>query len=185
MKKTIAKHIERRHVVKIFLVDDLGDGITNFTCVILEQNDEFILVADTYDFKFTGLTMYRKKDITEILYSDNQKYMEKIILKEGRIDEVILRRQHYNFELGSLKELLDFILENDLAFTAECKYESRDDFYLGTLDSVKNKKFRMNYINADGRYDYKPVTIRFEDVTTLTIDNEYANWVRKYAFKQG
>jgi hypothetical protein len=184
MKKTIARHIEKKHVVKIFLVDDLGDGITNFTGLILEQNDEFILVADTNDFMINGLTIYRKKDITEILYSDNQKYMEKIMLKEGRIDEAISRRLQYDFELGSLKELLDFVFRNDLAFTAECKYGSRDDFYLGTLESVKNKKFKMNYINADGRYDFKTVTVEFEDVTMLTFDNEYANLIRKYAFKQ-
>jgi len=43
----------------------------------------------------------------------------------------------------------------------------------------------MNYINADGRYDFKTVTVEFEEVTMLTFDNEYANLIRKYAFKQG
>lgn len=185
MKKTIAKHIEKRHFVKTYLKDDEGDSITNYTGFILEQNDELVLLADTYDFKPNGLVVCRKKDINEILYSDQQKFMEKVMLKEGRIDEVIARRQLYKFELGTLKELLDYILENDLAFTAECKYGSRDDFYLGTLESVKNKKFVMNYINADGRYDFKTIPVRFEDVTMLTFDNEYANFIRKYAFRQG
>ena len=184
MKKTIAKHIEKRHFVKTYLKDDEGNSITNYTGFILEQNDEFILLADTHDFKPNGLVVCRKKDINEILYSDQQKFMEKVMLKEGRIDEVIARRQLFEFELGTLKELLNYILENDLAFIVECNYSSNDNFYLGTLDSVKNKKFRMNYINADGRYDYKTIPVRFEDVTMMTIDSEYANFIRKYAFKQ-
>lgn len=181
MKKRIQKHIDKEEYVKIYICDHDGAAITHFDGYVLEQDKQFVLMLTNYDFSYDGITVIRKADITEIKRTENEKFFQKVMEKEGLKKELFERKEFLNFHLASYEEIFQTIQEMNIPVIIEAKYGADDRFQIGPVASYNKKQVKINYFNARGEYDLKPVSCKYKEITHLKIDSPYANLFYKYS----
>ena len=101
MKKRIQKHIDKQEYMKVYICDHDGADITNFNGFILAQNAKHIAICNTYDFFYDGISIVRKADIDEIRRTENEKFFQKILEKEGLKSDFLNRGTLLNFQLDT------------------------------------------------------------------------------------
>ncbi len=175
MKKRIKKHIDNKNYVKVYLADDDGFNLTNFEGIIFDQNDKFIFMSDFKDFNFDGFVVAKKSDITEIKRTEKETFIDTIFQKEGIKDAIIEKASLLNFKLGNFHEMFENLKKLGQAIIIERLYKGETVFQIGPVSKVEPKKVFIDYINAKGEYDLKPVTSKFKDITFIQFDNPYAN----------
>lgn len=181
MKKEIQKHIDKRHYVKIYLEEDDGSAMENFHGFIFEQTEKFVLMCQTNDLNFDDFVVLRKRDIAKIRRVKFEKFIDKVLQKEGLKEEMFDKHQNLDFELGSWKEMLEKLQQTDKPVIIEMNYGKYELFQLGAINSVKDKSVVLDYIAANGKYNHKPVTVKFKKITFLRFDGNYVNLFYKYA----
>lgn len=181
MNKKITKHIKNQDYVKVYIADD--ELITNFNGFIFEQNEKFILIGCAPDFNYDGLAVIRKSDISEIKHSDNEKFFKKI-MDEEKISQLIAeRRKSILFSLDSFSKMFMQLKEQNLPIIIECNYGNKDRFIIGPVKDVEEKKVKIRYFNSVGEFDFKPVVIKYKEITSIKIDDPYATTFFKYTFE--
>lgn len=181
MKKRLKKHIEEQNFVKIYLADEDGFELTHFEGIIFDQNEDFILMCDLEDFSYDGFVVFRKSDISEIKRTDNEIFFDSIIKNEGIKEELIQKASSLDFSLGSMTEMFSKLFDDKQAIIIERLYETKTKFQIGPISKVVKKKVFIDYFNAKGEYDLKPVTSKFKDITYFRIDSPYSNLFFKYS----
>ena len=136
MKSRIKKHIEHQDYVKVYIVDNEDLKITHFEGIIFEQSDKFVLMCDTTDFYYDGLIVLRKRDISEIKHSDNERFFKHILDSEKISDVLIQKRAAIEFKLSSFKEMFTWIKDQKRPIIVECKYDKDDRFQIGQIFCV-------------------------------------------------
>ena len=175
MKKRIQKHIDQKDFVKVYIVDEDDYGISHFEGYIFDQNDKLILMCDHNDFFYDGIIVLRKKDISEIKHSDNEKFLDKINIAEKTKELDYKKFENLKFKLDSWEAMFSNLKHLDKPLIAECKYDDDDRFIIGPVDSIDKKKVKIKYFNSTGEFDLKPSSVRFKDITFLRVDSPYAN----------
>lgn len=181
MKKRIKKHIDNKNLVKVNLADDEGYSMINFNGIIFDQNDQYLLMSDFYDFNYDGFVVVRKSDISEIKRTDNESFFDSIIEKEGIKEIIIQKAFDLNFKLDEFPEMFSKLKELGVPVIIERLYESESKFQIGPITKVEKKKVFIDYFNAKGEYDMKPVTSKYKDITYFKLDSPYANMFFKYS----
>ncbi len=180
MKKSIAKHIENKDFVKVYIVDKEDLIITHFEGIIFEQSNKFIFMNDTNDFNFDGFIVLRKTDISEIKCTDNERFFKEIIDNEKITDLIFQRRRNLEFKLDNFQGMCNCLKNLNLPIIVECKYGNDKRFLIGPINDVEDKKVRIKYFNSRGEFDIKPVSAKYKEITFLRIDSPYANMFYKY-----
>lgn len=180
MKKRIKKYIDSKSYVKVYLADYEGFELTSFGGIIVEQNEKFILMSDLNDFNFDGVVIVRKSDISNVKRSINESFFDTIIEKEGIKQAIIQRTANLNFKLGDFTEMFISLKELGIAIIIEQLYANVSKFQVGPVSKVDKKKVFLDYFNANGEFDFKPVTSKFKDITFVRIDSPYANLFFKH-----
>lgn len=183
MKKRIQKHIDKSEYVKVYICDKDGTSIANFNGYILEQNKNHILMSTNYDFFYDGISVIRKADISEIKRTENEKFFQKIMEKENLKKEMFDRKEILDFHLDTYPNMFQTIREMQLPVIIEAVYGSDDRFQIGPLADSNNKQVKINYFNARGEYDLKPVSCKYKEITHFTIDSPYARLYYQYSKK--
>ena len=181
MKKRIQKCIDGGDYVKVHVTEPKGDYIKHVDGIILEQSPDLILMSDSFDFHYDGLTLIRKADISEIQLSDNERFMKKILKAEGYMTLVKGRHKQLGLKVGSLEQVLKHLHRTKLPVIVECKYGKHDLFQIGPIVEVTSKRVSIDHFKANGEFDAKPVITKMKDITTVQIDSPYANTFYKYA----
>lgn len=181
MKKRIQKHIDKEEYVKIYICDKDGISITNFNGYIHEQDKNFLLMSTDYDFFYNGTVVIRKEDISEIKRTENEQFIQKIMEKEGLKNVIFERNKSLNFHLDSYENMFQTIREMQIPVIIEALYGNDDRFQIGPVASCNNKHVKINYFNARGEYDLKPVSCKYKEITHFTIDSKYALLYYKYS----
>ena len=183
LKKKLENHIANKDYVKIYITDEDELGITHFEGLVFEQNDEFILMSDSTDFFYDGLVILRKKDVSEIRHSDNERFIQHIMENEGWIKSTFEYKSKIRIQLRTLPEVLTQLKELGIAIIIECKYGDNDIFQIGPVNEVTKEFVKLDYFNAKGEYDLKPTFAKLEEITHIKVDSPYANIFQKYASK--
>ncbi len=183
MKKRIEKSIKGGDYVKVHLTEPKGDYIKHVDGVILAQSSDLMLMSDSFDFHYDGLTIIRKRDISEIQLADNERFMKMILRAEGYMTEVKKRYKQLGVNIDSLEHALTQLQRMKLPVIVECKYGKLDLFQIGPVVKVTPKRVSIRHFNARGEYEAKPVITKLKDITTVQIDSPYANTFFKYVKK--
>jgi hypothetical protein len=183
MRKQIEKCIKGGDYVKVHLTEPKGDYIKHVDGVILEQSTDLILMSDSFDFHYDGLTIIRKRDIRDIQLSDNERFMTMILKAEGYMTHVKKRKKQLGLNIDSLEQALAQLQRSRLPVIIECQYGKLDLFHIGPIVDVTPKRVSIHHFNAKGEYDAKPTITKLKDITTVQIDSPYANTFFKYVRK--
>lgn len=181
MKKRINKHIEKKDLVKVYLADNNGFDLINFTGIIFAQNEEFIVMSSLYDFNEDGYVVISKSDISEIKKGENEQFYDKILISEGINQKIEARFIELDFKLGTYAEMFESLKKVGFPIIIENLYGSKNIFLIGPIFNVKKKKVFIDYFNARGEYDLKPVSIKYKDITIFRFDDLYTNLFFKYS----
>ena len=180
MKKRIQKCIDGQDYVKVHITEKKGDYIEHVDGVILDQSSDQILMSDSFDFHYDGLKVIRKRDISEIQLTDNERFMKSVLKAEGYMALVRKRREQLRLKLGSLQQIFEQLKRSKLPVIIECKYGKSDLFQIGPVLEVTDKRVTIDHFNPRGEFDTKPVITKLKDITVVQIDSPYANTFYKY-----
>jgi len=181
MKKSIQKHIDKEHYVKLELTNSKDKALCSFGGYIIAQNKHFILFCDFMDFHYDGMVIIKKKDVAEIRYSDFEKQLDKMKAGEGIKQNALKRVRKLNVKLGTYPEILEQIKAKDLAIIIEDLYGNKDYFQIGPIEKIGKKAVKLHYMNAKGYYEFKPVKAYYTDITFTRFDGPYATLFYKYS----
>ncbi len=181
MNKSLNKHQKKQNFVKIYLADDNGTALNHFEGVVLDHNAEFVMMLDLMDFNYDGYVVFRKADICEIKRSKNEVFFQKILHKENLLQPIL--NDFHPIKLGGMEDMFKQLKKRKLPIIVKRLYGSDDIFQIGPIHSVTQKKVRINYFNAQGEFDLKPVVSKFTSITFFRVDSIYANLFNKYAKK--
>lgn len=181
MEKKIKKYINGRDFVKVYIANKQGKEITYFSGMIFNQSDDFILMCDFNDFNYDGFVVLSKSDISEIVYTKSECFFDLILEQEGIKEKLFKKIETLQFELGTYQQMFEILGQQNLPVIIEQLYKDDAKFQIGSIQKVKKKKVVINYFNARGVYDRKPVSSKFKDITFFRVDNPYANLFYKYA----
>jgi hypothetical protein len=183
MKKSIKKHIENKNFIKVYISDNEGVNLTHFEGILFAQNDKYILMSDFEDFNYDGFVIVRKSDISEIKRTENEIFFDTILEKEGIKEIILQKKSEINFRLSDLPEMFSTLNELGKAIIIEQLYENKSKFLIGPITKVSKKKVYIDYFNAKGEFDLKPIATKYKDITYFKIDSPYANTFLKYSKK--
>jgi hypothetical protein len=181
MKKRIEKHIARQDYVRVDLTDESGEILTHFDGIIVEQTKKFILMVDTNDFHFEGLVVAKKADIAEIRSNLHDRFVGSIMESEGIKAALLQKRAEIPFSLGTFREMFENLQHIGMPVIIERLYGNNNVFQIGPIESVKAKRVFIDYINASGEYDLKPVSSRFKEITFFRFGDMYAHLFFKHS----
>lgn len=181
MKKKLRKHIQDKHFIKVYLSDNEGFTLTHFEGFLLDQNDKYIFMSDVRDFNYDGFVVARKADISEIKNSDNERFFDGILEKEGIKAAILKKASELNFTLSDFESMFQQLHKQNQAIIIECLYENDTKFQLGPVIKTNKKRVFIDYINAKGEFDLKPVSSKYKEITFFRVDSPYANLFYKYA----
>jgi hypothetical protein len=180
MKNTIQKHIDKQNYVKVYICDHDGAYITNFNGFILAQNAKHVLICNTDNFFYDGVSIIRKADIDEIRRTENEKFFQKILEKEGLKGQFLEKSSLLKFELDTYQKMFESFYKMKIPVILEAKYKKDDRFIIGPVMKFDDKKVKINHFNSRGEYDLKFVPCKYKEITYITIDSPYANTFYKY-----
>ena len=183
MTKRIQKHINKQDFVKVYIEDKEGIPLTHYEGVIFGQSESLLLMSSFYDFTYDGCVILRKRDIYEIKHTENERFFKGILEKEGIFRDMMKKRKQIKIELSSLQDSFKNLQKSGIPVIIEGKYSKNERFIIGPIIEMNDKKVKIRYFNARGEYDFKPVSIRFKEVTIVQLDSPYANLFYKYAME--
>ena len=181
MQKRINKHIEKKDFVKVYLADHNGLDLINFSGTIFAHNEEFIIMSSIYNFNEDGFVVISKSDISEIKKGENELFYDKILISEGIKEKIEVRFLELDFKLGTYVEMFESLKNNGFPIIIENLYGTKNICLIGPIFKVKKKKVFVDYFNARGEYDLKPVAIKFKDITFFRFDDLYTNLYFKHS----
>ncbi len=181
MNKRLNKHQKKQNFVKIYLADDKGNALDHFSGIVLEHNTEIVMMIDLLDFNYDGYVIFRKSHICEIKHSKNEEFFQKILSKENLLEPILNRCQP--IKLGEMEDMFKQLKKRNLPIIIERLYDSEDIFQIGPIHSVSKKSVRINYFNARGEFELKPVVSKYKSITFFRVDSTYANLFNKYTKK--
>ena len=181
--KKLDKYIQKANFVKVYIGDAEGQAIRHFEGVVFSYSDDYVFMCDLSDFNYDGLVVFRKADIIEVRYSENEVFFEKILKAENILRSIRLQKRENPFRVGTLKRMLEQLEKLKIPVIFECLYDEEEKFQIGPIESTHIDKIKITYFNSAGEFDEKPVEINFTDITFLRFDSPYANLFYKYTDK--
>ena len=139
---------------------------------IVDYSDNFVLLQETDDFEVDGYVAFPTEAISEILYSNNDKYFDKIMHLEGIVDKIENKHQ---IDLTSWATILNSIKK--LGFNVIVKNEDPEDktFDIGPITKLTKLSVYVRYFNAKGILDKEATKINWNLITIVKFDTNYIN----------
>ncbi len=181
--KELDKHIQKSNFVKVYLSDDDGHGLKHFEGVIFSYINDFVFMCDFSDFNPDGFVVFRKKDISEIRRTDNEKFFDKIIREENLLRNVRILKREAPFRLGTFENMFSQLKEIGIPVIIECLYEEEEVFQLGTVNQCDEDGLTLQYLSSFGVFDHEPMQVDYDDITFFRFGSPYANLFLKHASK--
>ncbi len=140
--------------------------------VILNESNDYLLIAREYDFYIDGFQVLRKQDITSSISNKSNKYVYSILKSEGKlksIDVPIIDLTNWETIFRSLGRGVFVSVEDEVA----------GDLIIGPIIRVNKKSMVLRYFDGAGIWCDNE-SIRYEDITSLQFKTNYINYHAKY-----
>ncbi len=132
------------------------------------------------DFAFDGFALLRPRDIEAVRCDEADAFFQKIMDKEGLLDQVGCPR---GIPLDSLGAALAHFAELDEPLIVECERDDPDDedgFFLGAVTEVEGDTAWILEFDALGQWAEQEVGAPLADITCVQFDTPYLRVFSKY-----
>jgi hypothetical protein len=153
------------------------DTVIKSNGYIVDFSDNFVLLQETDDFDVDGYAIFPIETIPEILYSNNDKYYDKIMNLEGIIDSI---QNKHKIDLTSWVTVMQSIKKLGFNVIVENEDPDDDSFDIGPITKISKSSVYVRYFNPQGFLDEKATKINWNLITVVKFDDRYTNIFSKY-----
>jgi len=174
--KKIKYHLDNKKYCKIKRLID-QTSIEFAKGYIVDYSDNFLLLQETIDFEIDGYSIIPMNTITEIIFSNKDKYFHKIMELEGLVNKI---QNQYKIDLTNWNSILKSIRK--LGFKVIIENENPDDlsFDIGPITKITDSAVYIRYFDPQGFLDAKSTKITWDLITKVQFDTRYINIFGKY-----
>ncbi len=153
------------------------DAVEKNNGFIVDYSDNFVLLQETDDFEVDGYVAFPIETISEILYSNNDRYFDKILHLEGIVDRI---ENKHRIDLTSWATIFKSVKK--LGFNVIIENENPEDetFDIGPITKITKSSVYVRYFNAKGILNEGTTKINWDLITIVRFDTKYINIFSKY-----
>lgn len=147
---------------------------------IVAIGDEWLLLRQFIEFWPNGFTTLRVKDIDWVYSSDVERFVERILTSEGRLNREIPK---FNVDLNDTRSLLKSLSEANSNIVIECKYPERehaDECDVGRVAEFTADRVLFSHFDGTGTWSKAPAYLQIDCISRIEFDTAYVNTVSKY-----
>lgn len=144
---------------------------------ILKESKKLLMIRQVIDFKFDGILVIDKKEISDCYSSLSDAYQTEILKEFGIYQSV-------NFDV-------DYDIKNWQAFFESshkdfpyCQIHHdrlrKNLFYIGKIVQIKKKSLKLHEFSATGNWDEKTTKIAYDHISTCGIGMHYTQVYADY-----
>lgn len=169
-------HKENKKITEISrkISKDITETIRGY---ILDYSTDFILLHSTGDFLLLSYKIIPIEQVVKLRYNEWDKYYDKIFRWEKEIDNVGI---NYLIDLNSWPSVFKSIKDKGLSVIVECEASETDNYIIGPIHKIGNKKVVIENFDPEGYFDDQPTSINYDAITKVTFDDRYINVFMKY-----
>jgi hypothetical protein len=172
----IKYHFDNKKYCKI-MRQVAKDTVEKSNGFIVDYSDNFVLLQETDDFDVDGYAVFPIQTISEILYSNNDKYFDKIMHWEGIVDTV---ENKHKIDLTSWATILKSIKKLDFNVIVENEDPEDETFDIGPITKVTKSSVYVRYFNGKGILNVEATKINWNLITIVKFDDKYTKIFSKY-----
>ena len=175
MKNKLSKYLKKNKHVKLF--SNIKDDDTVYFGYIVGLSDTFVCLLTTDDFRQDGFVIMPISVIKRVRHSKYEKTYQKIMKEEKRLNGI---KKPKWLKLKSYKSIFKSLAKNYNNVIIESRYPRYDEFRIGKIKKIKNKKLLMRDFDAKGKWGKGNIHIPFKSITDIKFKDEYSTVFRKY-----
>ena len=148
---------------------------TDLLCIPIARSEDLLLAHVFYDFFPDGYRVIRIEDISDVIRDESEVFFQRILVAEGVYARLKLPGA---IELGSWRTVLQSLRGKYDYCIIESEQE--DDFLIGRVVDIGEWEFNFWYFDATGRWDDELDVVDYDELTSITFDDNYTNTIIKY-----
>jgi hypothetical protein len=153
------------------------DAIEKTNGYIVDYTDDFVLFQETNDFDVDGYAIIPIKTISKIIYSNSDKYFDKILHLEGITDTI---EKKHKIDLTSWATIFKSIKKSGFNVIVENEDPENTTFDIGPITKITKSSVYVRYFNAVGILNEQATKINWNFITIVKFDDKYTNMFSKY-----
>lgn len=174
MAATLEQLAEKRTLVTVSRAIEDVENVHGF---VLATSEDLVLLHEVNEFHLDGFRILRRVDIARARHSQYERYRAAILKSEKQLKNVGLSEELEIDRWESAFRSLKGIGRN---LIVEAEHPEVDEFLIGKIVRVNKKSVTLRNFDALGMWDQEPRRLGYDDITSVTFDNEYVTIFSKY-----
>lgn len=167
---------KKKYIGQIIAVK-FSDRKTPLCGLVVDYNDDWTLMKyNPTDYMIDGYVIFKNKNVESFSRDTKEKFKEKIMTLKG----VKLLKKDL-MPLTNLSVIFQYLNKKFGVFLFETKSETA--CYVGHMIALDDKKLRIDFLNANGKWDGK-MTFRPNDIRVIQFDSDYINSLKLVALSK-
>jgi len=155
---------------------DVFDG-NNIQGFLLAKSEELILVSYVYDFNLDGVMILRNQDISELKTGKTDAFQTQSLKNEGVFENI---KFNVEYNINCWKVFFDNATKIHKYFILEEEALEDPRFSIGKIIELNKDHLVMSTFTGIGRWEEDTITIKYSDLTSCQINNNYLNVYERY-----
>lgn len=140
--------------------------------IILDESNDYILLAREYDFHVDGFSILRKSDITHCVSNKSTQYCFRILKSEKLIASIQIPKVNLESWQSIFRSL-------GVGTFISAENGIEEDYWIGPIVRVNKKSIVLHYFNGTGEWVAND-KISYTDITSVEFDTNYINMHEKH-----
>jgi hypothetical protein len=172
--KSLPTHLKSRNLVTVARrkIDDRS--IQGF---VVGRSSALLALEYVYDFQIDGLMVLRLADVSSVDRTETDKFQQKLLAREGiRPGEQVPRK----IELDEWKAAIEQLSPHYPIMILERELGPAPEFAIGRPIKTGAAEVEFLTFSGIGRWAAKPEKWKYSQITSLQVNNRYANFYQRY-----
>lgn len=176
LKQKLKYHLDNKKLCKVKrkVSDDSFEYSDGY---IVDCSEHFVVMQEVYDFMLLGYLVFPISSITEIRFNNNDKYYDKIMRWEKKVDHVLKK---HDVNLTDWTTIFKTIKKCGFNVIVENENPEDKSFDIGPIIKTNKTAVYIQYFNPKGILDEEPSKVPFNKITMVKFDDNYVNTFSKY-----
>ena len=136
---------------------------------IVSRSSKWLLLAIEYDAGFDGHALVRVSDVRRIQQYPSSSFVERALDREGHWPLPRLE----GVDLSSTRAALESLAASESLVAIHYEQEHPDECLIGVPRSFGRKKFRLQNVGTDAKWDAEDSVHRYKWVSRIDVGNAY------------
>ena len=144
---------------------------------VLALSAELVVLQYVYDFNLDGLMVLRASDITEVRWSETDRFQRGLLERAGLLQRVPFDA---TFDLRNWQTIIDQFSYQYKLMILECEAGDEDIFLIGRVLKSTAAGVQVLEFSGAANWEKLPTEAKFKDVTCCQVGTNYVNFYQRY-----